>query len=69
MEGGGITSICCVAKHNVYGQTMGTKVQYVVYGEPYRDNPGDLSKVGVSTERDITSNCQAIRSKRRRVNA
>jgi len=56
MEGGDITSICCAAKHNVYGQTMGTKVQYVAHGEPYRDNPEDLPKVGVSTETDVMSN-------------
>jgi mannose-6-phosphate isomerase-like protein (cupin superfamily) len=52
---GDITFICCTSKHNVYGQTCGTKMQYIGYDQPYRENPKDAPKVGVYTEKDMCS--------------
>lgn len=53
---GDITFICCAAKHNVYGQTLGTKSQYIAHNRPYRDNPDDLPEVGKYIEEDVTLN-------------
>ena len=43
---GDITFICCTAKHNVFGQTIGHKMQYVAHDKPFRDNPEDAPPVG-----------------------
>jgi len=48
---GDITLICTTAKHNVYGKTVGPKMQYMAHDEPYRDNPEDLQKAGEYVER------------------
>ena len=50
---GDMTWICCTALHNVYGQTIGRKMQYVACDEPYRDNPADRAKVGEYLELDV----------------
>jgi uncharacterized protein YjlB len=51
---GDITFICCTAKHNVYGQTVGTKMQYMAHDKPHRENPGDASDVGTYVEMELS---------------
>ena len=50
---GDITFLCITAKHNVYGQTLGMKIQYLAHAEVYRDNPGDAVEVGKYLEFDV----------------
>lgn len=50
---GDIKFICCTAKHNVYGQTLGTKMQYQAHDKPYRDKPTDAPDVGTYAEMDV----------------
>lgn len=50
---GNVTFICCTAKHNVFGQTIGTKMQYVAHDKPYRDNPEDAPPVGKYIEKPM----------------
>jgi uncharacterized protein YjlB len=50
---GDITFICCTAKHNVYGQTVGTKMQYMAHDKPHRENPGDAPDVGTYVEMEL----------------
>lgn len=52
---GDMTLTCTMAKHNVYGQTIGPKMQYVAVDEPYRDNPEEMVKAGQYVERDLTA--------------
>jgi mannose-6-phosphate isomerase-like protein (cupin superfamily) len=52
---GDMTLICTTAKHNVYGQTIGHKMQYVANDEPYRDKPEEMIKEGQCQIRDMTS--------------
>lgn len=52
---GDITFVCCTAKHNVYGQTLGTKMQYLANDKPYRDNPKDAPDVGTYMENDMSA--------------
>ena len=50
---GDVTFICTTAKHNVYGQTVGTKMQYKAHDKPYRKNPDDAPDVGTYVEMDV----------------
>lgn len=50
---GDLTFICCTAKHNVFGQTIGNKMQYVAHDKPYRDNPEDAPPVGKYIEKPM----------------
>ena len=52
---GDVTFICCTAKHNVYGQTSGTKMQYLANDKPYRDNPSDAPDVGTYMEAEVST--------------
>ena len=47
---GDMTFVCCTSKHNVYGQTLGTKMQYLANDKPYRENAGDAPDVGTYLE-------------------
>ncbi len=47
---GDMTFVCTMAKHNVYGQTLGTKMQYLANDKPYRENPEDSPDVGTYLE-------------------
>jgi len=51
---GDITLICTTAKHNVYGQTIGPKMQYMANDEPYREKPEEMLKEGELQIRDMT---------------
>jgi uncharacterized RmlC-like cupin family protein len=51
---GDVTFICATAKHNVYGQTSGTKMQYKAHDKPFRKNPSDAPDVGTYAEMDVT---------------
>lgn len=51
---GDITFVCCTALHNVFGQTIGRKMQYEACDEPYRDDPQtQRAPLGVYTEKEI----------------
>ena len=52
---GDVTFICCTSKHNVYGQTLGNKMQYLANDKPHRDNPSDAPDVGTYTETDMST--------------
>ena len=43
---GDMTFLCTMSKHNVWGQTIGHKLQYEATEAPYRDEPGLMPKVG-----------------------
>ena len=45
-----MTFLCTTAKHNVYGQTLGTKMQYVANDKPFRENPKDAPDIGTYAE-------------------
>jgi uncharacterized protein YjlB len=47
---GDMTFLCTTAKHNVYGQTLGTKMQYVANDKPFRENPKDAPDIGTYAE-------------------
>ena len=51
---GDVKFICCTAKHNVYGQTIGPKMQYMAHDTPYRKNPKDAPPPGQYTEVDVS---------------
>jgi mannose-6-phosphate isomerase-like protein (cupin superfamily) len=51
---GDVTFICCTSKHNVYGQTIGTKMQYLAADKPYRENPKDAPEIGTYQESDMS---------------
>jgi mannose-6-phosphate isomerase-like protein (cupin superfamily) len=50
---GNLIFVCTTAKHNVYGQTIGPKMQYVAHDKPYRDNPEDAPPVGEYSEKKL----------------
>jgi hypothetical protein len=56
---GDITLVCCTAKHNVYGQTLGTKMQYLANDKTYRDNPSDAPGVGAYMEMELNEKISA----------
>lgn len=56
---GDILFLCCCSKHNVFGQTLGTKAQYVAHNEPHRDDPKACPArplLGVCLEEDVRLN-------------
>jgi uncharacterized cupin superfamily protein len=50
---GDVTFVCCTAKHNVYGYTIGTRMQYKAHDKPYRKNPSDAPDPGTYAEMDV----------------
>jgi hypothetical protein len=50
---GDITFACCMAKHNVFGQTLGTKMPYEAVEKPYRKDPEATAEVGRYVEREM----------------
>jgi hypothetical protein len=56
---GDMTFLCIMAKHNVYGMTLGTRLQYEAVEEPYRDNPEEVPKVGQYIEKDTVEEGQS----------
>lgn len=50
---GDIVFLCTTAKHNVFGQTIGAKMQYEATSVPYRDNPEMTGKLGEYVERKL----------------
>jgi mannose-6-phosphate isomerase-like protein (cupin superfamily) len=62
---GDIEFICTTAKHNVYGQSVGNRMQFEATDKPYRDNPEEIPKVGEYFEVDLSvKNYQCLRSKK-----
>ena len=49
---GTLKFICLTSLHNVYGQSIGRRMQFEATDKPYRDNPEDTPKVGLYFERD-----------------
>ena len=47
---GDMTFLCTTSKHNVYGQTLGSKMQYLANDKPHRDNPKDAPDIGTYSE-------------------
>jgi uncharacterized cupin superfamily protein len=56
---GDVKFICVTAKHNVYGQTIGPKMQYVAHDSPYRERPEDTPPVGQYNEVDTHPHVEA----------
>ncbi len=52
---GDLTFLCCMSKHNVYGQTLGTKMQYLAVDKPYRENPKTVAEIGTYMENNMSS--------------
>ena len=52
---GDITVICLTALHNVYGQTVGRKMQFEACDAPYRENPEGIPKVGEYSEMNVAT--------------
>ena len=50
---GDITFVCCTAKHNVYGMSTGTRMQYEAVDKPYRKDSKMSAPVGVFAEREL----------------
>ena len=50
---GDITFACCMAKHNVYGQTLGVRMPYEAVEKPYREDPRMAAEIGRYMEREM----------------
>ena len=50
---GDVTFTCHACKHNVYGETCGTKLSFMAHDAPYREKPEEMSKVGEYMEVDL----------------
>jgi len=49
---GDITVLAFIAKHNVYGQTLGEMIPFIAHDMPYRDSPEEMPKIGEYIEVD-----------------
>ena len=50
---GDMTFLCIMSKHNVWGKTIGQKMQYEATAMPYRDEPILMTKIGQYIEKPM----------------
>lgn len=50
---GDFTFVCCMAKHNVFGQSCGGRQPFEATNKPYRDEPEEMPEIGQYMEVDV----------------